>query len=122
MTMTDFDWELACFAPTFLVWCVAIYFCFVRRRENPRGATFLGLAILVAFAQVVFSSLFVYFLMTHSSSGSDGMKMMPYLGYPMMVGVTVGNAVKWILVTLAVFAQRPHYDFTDELMFNDEQA
>ena len=106
MTMTDFAWELAYIAPTFLVLCVALYFCFVRRRDNPRGVVFLGLAILVVIAQVACSFLVHGFLMGYGSSGSIGIGRI--LGFVMTMSGTVGNAALWILVTAAVFARRAH--------------
>lgn len=123
-----YDWEyliwmLVYAAPTLIVWCFAIYFCFARRQENPKGAMFLGLAILVQFANSAFSYLLPYLMMTYSSSGSTaGMGMMSYFGYGIM-GLNIGaNALMWIFITMAVFARPMHYDYSAGPMFDNEQV
>lgn len=104
----DLIWDLVCSAPAFIAMCVALYFCYVRRRENPKGATFLGLAILVAFAQVTLTALVFYFPLVYRSDDAERMATIPFQGFALFMDSTVGNAAKWILVTLAVFARRPH--------------
>ena len=128
MTFTGGDWGylvwMSVYAiPTLIVWSIAIYFCFVRRRENPKGAMFLGLAILVQFASTAFSYLVPYLMMAYSSSGATaGMGIMPYLGYAIMGSSIIANVAMWILITMAVFARPMHYDYSGGSPFDDDPS
>lgn len=109
-------WMLAYAGPTFLVWCGAITFCFLRRRENPKGAMLLSLATLTQFCGMIFS----YIVPTISRFYGVELYTMAYFRY-VHLAVSVGtSALSWILVTMAVFARPMHYDFSSGPMFEDE--
>lgn len=128
MTFGGDSWEILVgmsiyVVPTLIVWSIAIYFCFARRRENPKGAMFLGLAILVQFGSTAFSYLVPFLMMSYSGSGSTaGMGMMPYLGFAIMGSGIISNVVMWILITMAVFARPTHYDYAGGSPFDDDPS
>lgn len=46
-------WSLLYATPQLVCYCIAIVFCFLRRRENPKGTAYLGLAVLVSLISTV---------------------------------------------------------------------
>jgi len=121
MTRTS-DWEpllwmLAYIGPTTMVWCGAIVFCFLRRRENPKGAIYLSLAILTQFAGMTLSYVIPVILEFYGVKVYS-MEYFFYFRYAFSVG---GSVICWIFVTMAVFARPMHYDFLNQPEFDDEQ-
>jgi hypothetical protein len=114
--MTGYDWELAYFVPTFIVWCFALYFCFVRRRENPKAALFLRLAILTRVLSIAIPYSFVFLIQL---SDEPSMLRSPYLTWSNIGIRIVANAAMWILITMAVFARPKHYDDIGSAAFED---
>lgn len=113
-------WTLAFTVPIWIVWGFAIWFCFTRRRENPTGAKYLGLAVLVQFVNTAFSQFFPYTWGWFNDGTSAGQETFNQL-YRVILGVKIcANVVSWILIIMAVFARPTHSDYTGSPTFDDE--
>ena len=103
--ISELTWEeilqaLIYSSPTYVGCLVAVLACFVRRRENPRGATYLGLAVLVtlfATTAMLFWPFVIANLDIHFEWVNYGL-----LGFHGLISI-----VFWGLIIAAVFA-RPH--------------
>ena len=62
-------WRLMYSLPNLIAWCIAIYFCTTRRRENPKGAVYLGLAVMVSLVSTVVGYGWTYLLNWTGVSG-----------------------------------------------------
>lgn len=105
----QFLWSVLYMSPQLLCYAVAIVFCLIRRRENPKGATFLGLAVLVSLSSTLLGRLWPFLLGPTAMSG--------YLSYVFMAFFGITAIVFWSLIIAAVFARTPHYDLRDQSMF-----
>lgn len=104
-------WSLTFLVPTLIVWCIALYFCYARRRENPKGAAYLALAILMQLLGTASTYLLLYFVTSSSGSGSTwGLLSHPYVMMAVRSinwGADIGM---WVFFVLAVFARPEYYD------------
>jgi len=112
----DLIWIVKYEGPSFLGWCVAIYFCLTRRRDNPQGAVYLGLAVLISFTISVFGYGLFYF---------EELLMPGFLSYDIFEYLCIGFHAAasigfWVLLIMAVFARPSHYDYSDMRAFDDE--
>jgi hypothetical protein len=103
--------------PTFLGWCFALFFCLLRRRENPKGATFLGLAVLVTFGTLVLSFGWYYFMALMPDLLQTDIAQYFFIGFRAVCALAF-----WILVITAVFARPTHYDYAGGSPFEDDPS
>lgn len=114
-------WLLALTIPDLVVWCVAVVFCFTRRRENPTGAKYLGLAVMLQFLSVTFSHLFPYTWGWFEDGTQSRTELFNNL-YNVSLGVKIcANVVSWSLVIMAVFARPALPDYFAGPDFDDVQ-
>jgi len=117
MSSTGIDWQqflsvVINHVPILIAWCIAIVFCFLRRRENPKGTVYLGLAILVQIS----GSVLWYFLIilngSYVSTGSSFLSLFSSYAFYIAIAVnTVTFVASWILISMAVFSAPKHSDY-----------
>lgn len=125
------SWEriywLALYAgPQLICWCVVLFFCLTRRRENPRGAKFLIFAVLVSFSILIINQGLVFLLVWLPDLTGDLYGGIVYVIdhlNTLPVGLNdVGAVAFWSLIALAVFARPNHFGFAGELTIEDDSA
>lgn len=118
MTLVDFLRQLAdSWGLVVIVWCVAIYLCFARRRENPKASIYLGLAILTRVLSLAVPYLSVLLI---QALDAPSLLRSPYLRGANTGIRIVANAAIWILIAMAVFARPTHDDFNSGPMAEGE--
>jgi hypothetical protein len=99
-----------------------IYFCIARQHENPKGAVYLSLAVLVSFSITVFNLGWSY-VMTFLPNlvGSDLYSTLITVlnSIPIRFSDVASFAV-WVLITLAVFARPSHSRYVDDRALDNE--
>lgn len=106
--------------PTLIVWGVAVYLCFSRGRQNPKGVIYLGLAILT---QLVASlTPFIYSLVFQELETFGATTVTARFRY-VTFGISITSQVlMWILITMAVFTRPKHYDYVGGPAFDEDPA
>jgi|GEM_PF-1788509 hypothetical protein len=103
--------------PLVIVWCIGIYLCFTRRKENPKGALFLRNAILISLFTLVIDRL-PFFWRDPFTKGSAY-----WIGeagiWALLAFKSLLTIVIWAFIIAAVFARPAHYDFSDRSAFDD---
>jgi len=112
--------------PVLIIWGVAIYFCLLRRRENPKGTRYLLWAIAVqflrtawSFAYTVFAPLIYEMVDNSGSSRSNSISFFTLLYTAINVSANIGM---WVLITMAVFARPTLDDTADGPQLDNEAA
>jgi len=120
MASTGMDWEylvwrLIYMAPQFVGWCIAIFFCVTRRRENPKGSVFLGLAVMISLISTTVTFGWPYLFQLTTSAG-----IVAPLQYLMVGFQALTTLAFWGFLIAAVFARPTHYDFRDDNAFREQ--
>lgn len=105
--------------PTFLVWCVAVYLCIARRRENPKAALYLGLAILTRVLSIAVPYVSVFLIQLFDA---PWLLRSPYLTWSNTGIRIVASVAIWILITMAVFARPKQFDYIGSPASDDLQV
>jgi hypothetical protein len=103
ISLEQWLWTVGRLVPIGLAWCFALYLCFTRHRENPRGAVFLGLAILLEL------NLYALAYLAPLLAGSELMQELLLTSWyqsGVLVVHSIFSTLIWILVGLAVFPRR----------------
>jgi len=108
-------WSMMYAAPQLLAYLVAIIFCFIRRRENPKGAVYLGLAVMISLISTAFSYGWPFLFSITGSSSLYGSLQYILVGFHAVTSISI-----WGLIIAAVFARPTHYDYRGGSAFNDE--
>lgn len=105
--MTEYDamdwlWLISQTVPIALAWIFALYFCFTRHRENPRGAVFLAIAILLNGVWMVIGILPLFAEVDKLTELFSTM----WFSYTFLTVKMICQTAAWILIALAVFSRR----------------
>ncbi|MDG2387870.1 MAG: hypothetical protein P8M30_00990 [Planctomycetaceae bacterium] len=109
-------WRLMYSLPNLIAWCIAIYFCTTRRRENPKGAVYLGLAVMVSLVSTVVGYGWTYLLNWTGVSGIFSGIQFFIAGFHACTTLAF-----WVFIIMAVFARPTHYDYLGGSVFNDAE-
>ena len=118
--MTSIFHDLMVYLPNIVGWSVAIVFCILRRRENPKGVVYLSLAILM---QLLWLPLRYGVPYLYSLYSGPELPPVRYLGTYFFVTInTLTLLPSWLLITMAVFARPKHYDFLETSPFDSDPS
>ncbi len=95
--------------PMFLGILFAGALCLIRHRGNPRGAVFLGVAILLSLAAYIPSLILMFYpewIVDLSSTGTNPQ----YAFYGISLVASLMQGLSWVMIGLAVFARAHHED------------
>lgn len=103
MSIEELLWTVGALVPIGFAWLFALYFCFTRHRENPRGAVFLGIAILLE--MTLYTLSYLPRILLPQEVWTD-LFSNQWFFYGTRLLHTLFSTVMWILIAMAVFSRR----------------